>query len=207
MLMALAALLPASCQRTPQPAPAIPESPPEASEMPFPEPAEANDPLTSLASEGEQAFTSLQVRQDIHHGTAWYQGSVPARGSTASLYLGKLGEGSSTLRFVIRYQGTRRADLGQCTVFVDGAEVGFFTPTPNRIDQPTDGSVLQLADIHFDEVRPILLAMVGGQSAIVRTADGATIPLGRGELDEMRKVLAAYLHLQGSREVAPNPAP
>lgn len=207
MLMVLAALLPASCQRTPQPAPGTPESPAEATEMPLPEPAEANDPLTSLASEGQQAFTSLQVRQDIHHGTAWYQGSVPARGSTAYLYLGRLGEGASTLRCVIRYQGTRRADLGQCTVLVDGIEVGSFTPTPNRIDQPTDGSVLQLADIHFDEVRPILLAMVGGQSAIVRTADGATIPLGRGELNEMRKVLAAYLHLQGSREVAPNPAP
>ena len=206
MLMVLAALLPAACQRTPPPAPAIPEPPAEVTEMPAPEPAKENDPLTLLADEGEQAFTSLQVQQDIHHGTTWYQGNVPARGSTAYLYLGKLGEGASTLRFVIRYQGTHRADLSQCAVLVDGIEVGSFTPVPNRIDQPIDGSVLQLADIHFDEVRPILLAMVGGQSAIVRTADGATIPLGRGELDEMRKVLAAYLHLQGAR-VAPNPAP
>lgn len=204
MLMALAAMLPAACQRTAPPAPVTPQAPVEPNEMPTPEVADENDPLASLASEGEQAITGLQVQQDIHHGTAWYQGRVPARGSTAYLYLGKLGEGASTLRFVIRYQGTRRADLGRCTVFVDGTEVGSFTPAPNSIDQPPDGSVLQLADIHFDEVRPIILAMVEGQSAVIRTNDGAEIVLGRAELQEMRKVLAAYLHLQGSHAT---PAP
>jgi hypothetical protein len=165
--------------------------------MPDPETSDGNEPLAALASEGGKAFASLQAQEDIHHGAAWYQGNVPARGSTAYLYLGKLGEGSSTLRFVIRYQGTRRADLGRCTVLVDGVEVGAFTPAPNRIDQPTDGSVLQLADIHFDEVRPMILAMIEGESATIRTSDGAEIRLDRVELEEMRKVLAAYLHLQG----------
>lgn len=55
----------------------------------------------------------------------------------------------------------------------------------------------QLADIHFDDVRPAVLAMINGQSAVIRTADGKEIRLGRAELDEMRRVLSAYLHLQG----------
>lgn len=198
MLMALAVLLPASCQRRPSLPPPPPKAQPtaETEVTPVSPDTSDNERLASLAGEGGQAFAGLQVRHDIHHGTAWYQGNVPARGSTAYLYLGKLGEGASTLRFVIRYQGARRADLGRCTVFVDGSEVGSFTPSPNRIDQPIDGSVLQLADIHFDEVRPIILAMIEGQSATIRTGDGAEIRVGRSELEEIRRVLAAYLHLQ-----------
>jgi hypothetical protein len=80
---------------------------------------------------------------------------------------------------------------------VDGVEVGSFSPAPNRADQPSDGSARQLADIHFDDVRPIILAMIEGRSATIRTNDGAEIRLGRAELAEMRKVLAAYLHLKG----------
>ena len=152
--------------------------------------------MAGLAADGRRALSSLNPQTDIHHGATWFQGVVPADGSTAYLYLGKLGEGASTLRFVIRYQGTRRADLGRCTVLVDGTEVGSFTPAPNRIDQPTDGSVLQLADIHFDEVRPIILAMIEGQSVKISTGDGAEVRLGRSELEEMRRVLSAYLHLQ-----------
>ena len=56
----------------------------------------------------------------------------------------------------------------------------------------------QLADIHFDDIRPAVLAMINGQSAVIRTADGKEIRLGRAELDEMRRVLSAYLHLQSS---------
>lgn len=54
----------------------------------------------------------------------------------------------------------------------------------------------QLSDIHFGEVRTTVLAMIKGQSAVVLTADGSEIHLGRSELEEMRKVLSAYLHLQ-----------
>jgi hypothetical protein len=155
--------------------------------------------MAALAEQGAQALSTLSPQADIHHGATWFRGTVSSAGSTAYLYLGKLGEGgSSTLRFVIRYQGTRRADLGRCTVILDGTEVGSFTPAPNRIDQPTDGSVRQLADIHFDEVRPAVLAMINGQSAVIRTADGKEIRLGRAELDDMRRVLSAYLHLQSS---------
>lgn len=152
--------------------------------------------MTALAAEGSQAFSSLHPQADIHHGATWFQGSITAEGSTAYLYLGKLGEtGSSTLRFVIRYEGRQRADLGNCAVIVDGTELGSFSPAPNRVDQPAD-SVRQLADIHFDEVRPMILAMINGQSAVIRTADGQEIQLDRTELDEIRRVLAAYLHLQ-----------
>ena len=195
--IAVAGLLLTACPRTPPTAPPVSEPRIEATEISAMEPAEETDEsLAHLAAEGKQAFATLQLQQDIHHGTAWYQGNVPARGNTAYLYLGKLGEGSSTLRFVVRYQGVRRADLGVCTVLVDGAEVGTFAPAPNRVDQPTDGSVLQLADIHFDEVRPVILSMIEGQSTTIRTGDGVEIRLGRSELEEMRKVLAAYLHLQ-----------
>ena len=152
--------------------------------------------LTALAMEGHKAFSSLNPQSDIHHGATWFQGSVPTDGSTAYLYLGKLGEtGASTLRFVIRYEGEQRADLGNCSVIVDGVEAGAFAPALNRVDQPSDG-VRQLADIHFDEVRPIVLAMIAGQSAVIRTADRREIRLDRAELDEMRRVLSAYLHLQ-----------
>jgi hypothetical protein len=124
---------------------------------------------------------------------------VPANGSTAYLYLGKLGDaGASTLRFVVRYEGRKQANLVSCAVMVDGVEVGSFSPAPNRTDQPSDGSVRQIADIHFDDVRPIVFAMLNGQSAVIRTGNGAEILLERAELDEMRRVLAAYLHLQGT---------
>jgi len=152
--------------------------------------------MTALAAQGAQALPGLGTSADIHHGATWYQGNVPAEGSTAYLYLGKLGEtGASTLRFVVRYEGKQPADLGNCVVVVDGTEVGSFSPVPNRVDQPADG-VRQLADIHFDDVRPIILAMINGQSVVIRTADGKEIRLGRAELDDMRRVLSAYLHLQ-----------
>jgi hypothetical protein len=154
--------------------------------------------LATLAADGAHALSVLSPQADIHHGATWFQGMVPANGSTAYLYLGKLGEdGSSTLRFVVRYEGKKPADLSRCTVMVDGVDVGSFSPAPNRVDQPSDGSVRQIADIHFDDVRPIVLAMLNGQSAVIRTGNGAEIHLERAELDEMRRVLAAYLHLQG----------
>jgi hypothetical protein len=154
--------------------------------------------MAALAMEGAQALGGLSAQSDVHHGATWLKGNAPSEGSTAYLYLGKLGEtGASTLRFVVRYEGKQPANLSNCTVIVDGTEVGSFSPTPNRVDQPSDGSVRQLVDIHFDDVRPIVLAMINGQSVVIRTADGKEIRLGRAELDEMRRVLSAYLHLQG----------
>lgn len=166
--------------------------------MPLSPRVDETEDLARLAEGGRQAFASLQAHQDIHHGASWFQGAVPSAGSTAYLYLGKLGEtGSSTLRFVVRYEGSQPANLSNCTVIVDGSEIASFSPAPNRVDQPTDGSVRQLADIHFDDVRTAVLAMIKGQTAVIRSADGKEIRLGRPELDEMSRVLSAYLHLQG----------
>jgi len=202
-------VLPAGCDR-PEPPSAPPAGqPPLAVSTPMPPPSLSADEqaaMAVLAEQGAQALSTLSPQADIHHGATWFRGTVSPAGTTAYLYLGKLGEGgSSTLRFVIRYQGTRRADLGRCTVIVDGAEVGSFTPAPNRIDQPTDGSVLQLADIHFDEVRPIILALIEGQSALIRTGDSTEIRLDRPELEAMRRVLSAYLHIQSTVDSPPTP--
>ena len=195
-------VLPVGCDR-PKPPAALPTGqPPLAVSTPLPPPSLSADEqaaMAALAEQGAQALSTLSPQADIHHGATWFQGTVPAEGSTVYLYLGKLGEGgSSTLRFVVRYEGKQPANLGNCTMIVDGGEVGAFSPVPNRVDQPSDGSVRQLADIHFDDVRPAVLAMINGQSAVIRTADGKEIRLGRAELDEMRRVLSAYLHLQGS---------
>jgi len=154
--------------------------------------------MSDLASQGASALSGLVSQSDAAHGAEWLKGNVAASGSTAYLYLGKLGEGASTLRFVVRYEGPRPTQLGNCIVIVDGAEAGTFSPALNRFENLPGGKVMQLADIHFDDVRPLVLAMINGPSAIIRTADGAEVRLGRPELDEMRRVLSAYLHLQGA---------
>lgn len=195
------AVLLAGCDRPAPTRSAPPAAPPQAKvNAPSPQVPlmDEQETMTALAAKGSQAFSSLSPLADVHHGATWFQGSIPATGSTAYLYLGKLGEGgSSTLRFVVRYEGRQPADLANCTVLIDDAEVGSFALAPNRVDQPADGSVRQLADIHFDDVRPAVLAMINGQSAVIRTADGKEIRLDRAELDEIRRVLSAYLHLQG----------
>jgi len=165
--------------------------------MPPPPTHDEQEAMSDLASHGASALSGLAHQSDVSHGATWLKGNVAASGSTAYLYLGKLGEGASTLRFVVRYEGPRPAQLGNCTVIVDGAEAGTFSPAPNKFENLPGGNVMQLADIHFDDVRPLVLAMINGPSAIIRTADGAEIRLGRPELDEMRRVLSAYLHLQG----------
>ena len=102
-------VLPVGCDR-PQP-PAAPETgqPPLAVSTPLPPPSLSADEraaMAALAKEGAQALSALSPQADIHHGATWFQGAVPSEGSTAYLYLGKLGEGgSSTLRFVVRYEG------------------------------------------------------------------------------------------------------
>lgn len=190
-----------SCDRPPAPPPAandLPSAKVKETSAPARISMDEQEVMTALAAQGAQALPGLSTTADLHHGATWYQGNIPADGSAAYLYLGKLGEtGASTLRFVVRYDGKQPANLGNCTVIVDGMEVGSFSPAPNRVDQPSDGSVRQLADIHFDDVRPMVLAMINGQSAVIRTTDGKQIRLGRPELDEMRRVLSAYLHLQG----------
>jgi len=186
------------CHPPVSPLPPAPEPTPVPIEVKVPPTVDEQSAMTVLAAEGARVLGGLSAQSDVHHGATWFQGKVPSEGSTAYLYLGKLGEGgASTLRFVVRYEGKQTADLSNCAVIVDGAEVGSFSPAPNRVDQPSGGTLRQLADIHFDEIRSAVLAMINGRSAVIRTADGKEIRLGRAELDEMRRVLSAYLHLQG----------
>jgi len=195
--LAVFSLAASACHRPAPPLPPAPEPTPLPAEVIAPPSADEQEVMSTLATEGAQSLGRLSAQSDVQHGATWLKGNVAEDRSTAYLLLGKLGEGgASTLRFVVRYQGRSPADLTRCTVVADGAEVGSFSPSPNRADQPGDGSVVQLADIHFDEVRPAVLAMINGQSAVIRTADGKEIRLGRAELDEMRRVLSAYLHLQ-----------
>jgi hypothetical protein len=204
-----AAVALAGCDRSAPPAVVTPASTPPPVIVQVPPPSmNEQETMSDLAAQGARAFSGLSPQSDIHHGATWFQGAVPADGSTAYLYLGKLGDaGASTLRFVVRYEGSKPANLGSCAVMVDGVEVGSFSPAPNRTDQPSDGSVRQIADIHFDDVRPIVLAMISGQTATIRTTDGAEIRLDRSELDEMRRVLSAYLHIQSSGAADSPPAP
>ena len=198
VIAAMAAVSVFGCDRAAQPDAVATDPTPVIVQVPPPS-MDEQETMTALAAQGARALSGLNPQSDIHHGATWFQGTVPANGSTAYLYLGKLGEtGASTLRFVVRYEGRKPADLGLCNVVVDGVGMGSFSPAPNRADQPSDGSVRQIADIHFDDVRPIVFAMLNGQSAVIRTGNGAEILLERAELDEMRRVLAAYLHLQGT---------
>jgi hypothetical protein len=198
VVAAMAAVSLVGCDRAAQPDAVATAPTPVIVQVPPPS-MDEQEKVTALAAQGARALSGLSPQSDIHHGATWFQGTVPANGSTAYLYLGKLGEtGASTLRFVVRYEGRKPADLGLCNVVVDGVGMGSFSPAPNRADQPSDGSVRQIADIHFDDVRPIVFAMLNGQSAVIRTGNGAEILLERAELDEMRRVLAAYLHLQGT---------
>ena len=190
----------ASCERPPTPPPAakdLPSAKVKETSAPARIPMDEQEVMAALAAQGAQALPGLSTTADLHHGATWYQGNIPAEGSAAYLYLGKLGEGAATLRFVVRHEGPRAANFGNCTVLVDAVEAGSFSPSPNKFENLPGGNVMQLADIHFDDVRPVVLAMINGQSAVVRTADGAEIRLSRSELDEMRRVLSAYLHLQG----------
>ena len=189
----------AACHRPAPPLPPAPEPTPVPAEVIAPPSADEQEVMAALATEGAQSLGGLNAQSDVHHGATWLKGNVAEDRSTAYLLLGKLGEGgASTLRFVVRYQGRSPADLSTCTVAVDGVEVGSFSPALNRADQPGDGSVVQLADIHFDDVRSAVLAMINSRTAAIRTANGIEIRLGRTELEEMRRVLSAYLHLQGS---------
>ncbi len=197
-ILGIYALTLSGCHRPSPVLPPAPEPTPAPVEVKVPPSTEEQDVMAALAREGARAVGGLSAQSDVHHGAMWFKGNVPTERSTAYLLLGKLGEGgASTLRFVVRYEGKQPANLGSCTVVVDGDEVGSLSPVPNRVDQPADG-VRQLADMHFDDVRPIIFAMINGQSAVIRTADGKEIRLGRAELDEMRRVLSAYLHLQAA---------
>ena len=90
--------------------------------------------MTALAAQGARALSGLNPQSDFHHGATWFQGTVPANGSTAYLYLGKLGDaGASTLRFVVRYEGRKQANLVSCAVMVDGVEVGHYMITEGEL--------------------------------------------------------------------------
>jgi hypothetical protein len=193
VLFALPGCKPSAQPVSEVPAPAVSEAKP-----PSPPTATEQELMSRLADDGAQVMSGLGAQSDVAHGATWFKGDGAATGSTAYLYLGKLGEGASTLRFVVRHEGPRAAALGNCTAIVDGVEAGSFALIPNKFENLPGGNVMQLADAHFDDVRPIVLGMINGQSAVIRTSDGAEIRLGRAELDDMRRVLSAYLHLQSS---------
>lgn len=177
----------------------VPEAPPVVAEAKNPEAPNSSEleMMAALSEQGASALAGLAAESDLAHGATWFKGDISARGSTAYLLLGKLGDnGASTLRLVVRFQGRRPVDLSTCNVLIGGKKIGSFSPEPNGVDQPGDGTVVQLADTHFDNVRPAVLAMISASSAVIRTADGAEIQLNRTQLEEMQRVLSAYLHLQ-----------
>lgn len=199
IVVALLSLYSSACDRPTPTASASPEESPQPASLKtavLPTVSEQGF-MNDLARNGAQALPGLIAQTEVAYGTTWLKGNVVASGSTAYLYLGKLGETSSTLRLVVRYEGSHAVQLGNCTVIVDGVEVGSFSPAPNQFENLPGGKVSQLADIHFDDVLQIVLAMLKGKSSVIRAADGSEILLGRSELDEMRRVLSAYLHLQG----------
>ncbi len=157
--------------------------------------------MNELAREGERLLPSLSKQQDIAHGTTWYQGSVPTEGNTAYLYCGKLGQGATVLRFVMRRTGDAWLDASGCSVEIDGREAGSFVPNKVKLEKLPDGRVSELFDADFLQVAPIIHAMLDGNSATINlqgTNGIAQIVLGPGEIAEMRKVLAAYEYLQAA---------
>jgi hypothetical protein len=156
------------------------------------------DLAARLAPEGAEALAGLSTSPDPGHGAVFYQGRVPATGSTAYLRLVQLGSGGGTLRLVIRYQGADWIEVDQGTVAVDGRNVGTFAPQKIRAERTEDG-VVQLFDTDADLLRPALTALLEANSAeiLLRGSRGqSVIRLDGPQLAEMRQVFAASLHLQ-----------
>ncbi len=153
-----------------------------------------------LAPEGAAALAGLSPVPDPAHGAVTYQGSVPAAGSTAYLRLVQLGSsGSRALRLVLRYEGSDWLDVGECSLVIDGRPVGTFRPQKVRAERTGDG-VVELFDVDTETLRPLLAALLESDSSeiLLRGTKGeAVVRLDSVQLAEMRKVMAAYLHLQG----------
>ena len=197
LLLLLILALPA-CRR--QAADQPPAPGPSAVQSGKPVTPEPSDLMTTneLAREGERLLPSLNTQQDVAHGTTWYQGAVPSEGNTAYLYCGKLGQGATVLRFVMRRTGDSWLDASGCSVEIDGRQAGSFVPNKVKLEKLPDGRVTETFDADFLQVAPIVLAMLDGNSATINlqgTNGTATIILGSDQIAEMRKVLAAYEYL------------
>lgn len=143
---------------------------------------------------------SLSSQQDIAHGTTWYRGSVPAEGNTAYLTCGKLGQqGAAILRLAIRHAGKTWLNVSECSVSVDGQDVGSFIPAKGKLERLPDDRIIESLDAGFEEVSPVVLAILAGKSATIHLqgANGnADVVLDEAQIGEMRKVLAAYEYLK-----------
>lgn len=152
-----------------------------------------------LAPEGAEALAGLSTSPDPGHGAVYYQGRVPGTGSTAYLRLVQLGSGGArAVRLVLRYEGSDWLDVGECSLVIDGRTVGAFRPQKVRAERTGDG-VAELLDADADTLRPVLTSLLESDSAEIRmrgTKGEAVIRLDDAQLSEMRKVMAAYLHLQ-----------
>lgn len=153
-----------------------------------------------LVLQGEKVLPFLNSQQDIAHGTTWLQGNAPPGVSTAYLTCGKLGQqGAVMMRLVMRHVGKSWLNVSECSVSVDGQEIGAFVPSKGKLEKLPDGRVSESLDAGFDDVRPIILAISGGKAATIhlKGANGnADIILDESQIADMRKVLAAYEYLQ-----------
>ena len=159
--------------------------------------------LPELIAEGEKVLPSLDHQQDARHNTAWFKGAAPGDRSAAYLYCGRIGDGAPVLRFVVRHIGASPINLKSCSVSVSGRDLGTFAPTKISIDRLPGGNAMEVADIPFDTVRPMVLAILGEKSAEIGLlgANGrAQIRLDETQINEMRKVLAAYEYLNASSQ-------
>jgi len=151
------------------------------------------------AMQGRQALAALTSRRDASRDATWFQGHVSAEGSTAYLVCGKLGEhGAVSLRLVIRHVGSSWLNVTGCSVDVDGRGAGEFAPAKAGWERTPDGRIIEMLDADFENVRPIVSSMLGGRAATIHLRGehgNASIALGVTELDEMRKVFAAYEYL------------
>ncbi len=157
--------------------------------------------LPEMVAEGEKILPSLDCQQDDRHSTTWFKGAVPGDRSAACLYCGRLGNNPPVLRFVVRHIGASPINLRSCSINVSGRDLGSFVPTMISIDRLPGGKAMEVADISFDAVRPLVLAILGEKSAVIDLvgANGrAQILLDEAQINEMRKVLAAYEYLNAA---------
>ena len=183
--------------------PSAPEEPPAAPVTPEEQaaPEQRYEALAArLAPEGAAALAGLLSAPDPGHGAVFYEGRVPATGSTAYLRLVQLGSGGGgTLRLVIRYQGPDWLEADRGAIAVAGRTVGDFVPQKIRAERSGDG-VVQLFDADVDLLRPALTALLEAKAAEItlRGPRGeAVVRLDESQIAEMRTLFAAYLHLQG----------
>ncbi len=197
VVFGLLALALASCEKPPPPPVTVALDEPRVAEQE----RQYEQTLPQMIAEGEKILPSLAHQQDSRHNATWFKGAVPATGSAAYLYCGRLGDGAPLLRFVIRYIGPSAINIKSCSVNADGKEVGRFVPSKISADRLPGGKTMEVADIGFEAVRPLVLAILGEKSAeigLIGANGRAQIRLDEAQVNEMRKVLAAYEYLRAA---------